>query len=154
MLLNHANILISESRFLSMVVIWEWLYPHFQNPYGATSDDEIRDLREIFSFILKKFWPREFNSSLESHNIFHVLRNQFAHSGKLPIDRGCATNWMKRVQWEYEDTTKGIKDYLKFFDRLTQIIVLKTLGLNCEDKLKSFDFRSQLSNFLATGRLS
>lgn len=127
MLLNHANILNAESRFLSMVVIWEWLYPHLRNPNGATPNDESSDLREIFSFILKQFWPSQFNASLEKLNIFHVLRNQLAHSGKLPINRDYAESWMKDIYWNHEDTTKGISDYLKFFDRLTQIVVLKTI---------------------------
>ena len=71
MLLNHANIFIAESRFLNTVVIWEWLYPHLKNPRGATPNDESNNLREIFSFILKLYWPEYFNASLEQSNILH-----------------------------------------------------------------------------------
>jgi len=153
MLLNHANILNTESRFLSMVVIWEWLYPHLRNPNGATPNDESNNLRKVFSFILKKFWPSQFNASLESSNIYHVLRNQLAHSGKLPINRKYAKTWMTKICWDYPDTTKGICDYLNFFDHLTQIVVLKTIGIDGEDSLKVFNFPEQLNSFLTTGRI-
>ena len=153
MLLSSANILNAESRFLSTVVIWEWLYPHLKNPNGATSSDESNKLLKIFSFILKKVWPQDFNSSLESSNIFRVLRNQLAHSGKLPINRNYAADWMKQIKWEYEDTTKGIKNYLNFFDRLTQIVVLKTLGIDGEDRLEVFNFPENLKSFLKNGEI-
>lgn len=154
MLLNHANILNTESRFLSMVVIWEWLYPHLKNPNGATPKDELNDLRKVFSFILKQFWPSQFNVSLETSNIFHVLRNQLAHSGKLPINRSYAARWMTNILWDYEDTIKkGISDYLKFFDRLTQIVVLKTIGIDGENSLSVFNFPDQLKSFLSGGRI-
>lgn len=153
MLLNHANILNTESRFLSMVVIWEWLYPHFKNPNGATPNDESNNLLKVFSFILKQFWPSQFNASLERSNIYHVLRNQLAHSGKLPINRKYAESWMTTILWDYQDGTKGIRDYLNFFDHLTQIVVLKTIGIDAEDSLKVFDFPKQLNSFLISGRI-
>jgi len=153
MLLNHANILNAESRFLSMVVIWEWLYPHLKNPSGATPNDESNNLLEIFSFILKTYWPTKFNATLERKNIFHALRNQLAHSGKLPIDRSYAETWMTQIPWERNGTTKGISDYLKFFDRLTQIVVLKTIGIDGEDSLRVFSFPEHLDSFLDTGKI-
>ena len=153
MLLNHANILNSESRFLSMIVLWEWLYPHLKNPNGATSNDESENLHEVFSFILKQFWPNKVNTTIftngkvsgVSKNIFYVLRNQLAHSGRLPIDRAYAEQWMKNID-------RGDSKYLKFFDRLTQIIVLKTLGIDGEDSLSMFNFPTQLDSFLTTGK--
>ena len=80
MLLNHANILNAESRFLSNVVIWEWLYPHLKNPNGAILKDECKGLVNIFAFVLKTYWPTAFNSCLEKNNIFYVLRNQLVLS--------------------------------------------------------------------------
>lgn len=150
MLANNANIFISESRFLNMVTIWEWLYPHLKNKYGATSDDESRDLTEIFNFVLEKYWPQYFNCSLfkQSKNIFYVLRNQLAHSGKMPIDRKYAEEWMKQIPWE-----NGINQYLRFFDHLTQIVVLKTLGIDGENSLKVFNFQEKLELFLKTGKI-
>lgn len=153
MLLNHANILNAESRFLSMVVLWEWLYPHLHNPQGATPNDESNNLREIFYFILNHFWPNQVDASLRTSNIFHVLRNQLAHSGKLPINRGYADQWMTQLQWDRTATARGINDYLKFFDRLTQVVVLKTLGIDGEQSLTTFNFPQQLQTFLSTGRI-
>lgn len=152
-LLNHANILNAESRFISMVVIWEWLYPHMKNPNGAASSDESSNLLEIFAFILKQYWSSKFNAALENNNIFHVLRNQLAHSGKLPIDRSYAETWMTQIPWERNSTSKGISDYLKFFDRLTQILVLKTVGIDGEESLRVFNFPEQLDSFLSTGKI-
>lgn len=154
MLLNHANILNSESRFLSMVTIWEWLYPHLKNPIQATSNDESENLHEVFSFILKNFWPNEADSTIftngrvggVSKNVFYVLRNQLTHSGRLPIDRSYAEQWMKNLG-------RGDSRYLKFFDRLTQIVVLKTLGIEGGDSLKVCDFPRQLDLFLKTGKI-
>ncbi|MFZ2187782.1 MAG: hypothetical protein WAV46_04125 [Candidatus Moraniibacteriota bacterium] len=149
MLINHSNIFITESRFLNMVVIWEWLYPHLKNPSGATPSDESSNLKEIFSFILKKYWPKDFNEQLfEKSNIFHVLRNQLAHSGKTPIDRSYAEEWMTKIQWE-----KGLEQYLRFFDNLTQVLVLKTLGIDAESSLKTFNFPERLEMFLKTGKI-
>jgi len=110
MLLNHSNILNTESRFLAMVVIWEWLYPHLKNPKGATPSDESNNLVKIFSFILKQFWPSEFNPILAKSNIFHVLRNQLAHSGKLPINRKYAEPWMTQIPWDHEYHNQGVID--------------------------------------------
>ena len=103
--------------------------------------------------MLKEYWPQKFNVALETKSIFHVLRNQLAHSGKLPIDRNYAETWMTQIPWEQNGTIKGICDYLKFFDRLTQIIVLKTLGIEGEESLRVFNFPDQLDSFLSTGKI-
>ncbi|MBI2047893.1 MAG: hypothetical protein HYT27_02025 [Parcubacteria group bacterium] len=152
-LLNHANIINAESRFLSMVVVWEWLYPHLKNPNGATSSDESNNLLNIFAYILKQYWPSRLNATLENNNIFHVLRNQLAHSGKLPIDRSYAEDWMTQILWDGNGTAGGINDYLRFFDRLTQIVVLKTIGIDGEENLRVFNFPEQLDSFLSTGKI-
>jgi len=61
-----------------------------------------------------------------------------------------------QISWEYYDKPgeRGIRDYLKFFDRLTHVVVLKTLGINGEDSMKAFDFPKELSLFLSTGKIS
>lgn len=148
MLLNHANILNQESRFIAMVVIWEWLYAHLANK-------EPENLHQIIAFILKKFWPKQINESIFtdgkinriSKNIFYVLRNQLVHSGRLPIDRSYAEKWMKDIE---RDDNK----YLRFFDHLTQIVVLKTLGIGGESSLKVFSFQEKLDKFLQTGKIN
>src|ERR1700722_11076947 len=99
MLLNHANIINSESRFLSNMVILEWLYPHLKNSHGATSADETKKIHVILDFILEYYWP---NKVFKGNYIFHVLRNQLAHSGKLPINRdgSYVDGWMAELEWE------------------------------------------------------
>lgn len=146
MLLNHSNITNSESRFLSNVVIWEWLYPHLKNPNGATSNDESDKLNIIMNYILDYFWPqRKFKGK---KNIFIAIRNQLAHSGKLPINRLYAESWMTLLKWETEDGGRGIKDYVSFFDKLTQVIVLKTLDIDAKHIIEN-----DLNNFLTNGQL-
>jgi len=147
MLLNHANILNDESRFIAMMVIWEWLYPHLKNPAGATPSDESNNLKEIIYFILNNYWTQKVDVSLKSSNIFHVLRNQLAHSGKLPINRKYAEPWMTQLKWP------EIQQYLRFFDHLTQIVVLKTLNIDGENSLKVFNFQEKLDKFLQTGKI-
>lgn len=159
MLFNHSNILNAENRFLSYIVIWEWLYPHLINPDGATPDDESYRLDKILNYILKYYWGERINANLftESYKcIFYFLRNQFAHSGKLPLNRPQTEPWMAQLSWHtdyHRPIIHGIEDYLKFFGRLTQVVVLKTLGITAEDKLDIFNFSEQLEAFLTTGKI-
>ncbi len=146
MLLNHCNIINFESRFLSNFVIWEWLYPHLKNPNGASRQDEEDDLNKIMSYILNLFWP---HTIYVKNNIFIVLRNQLVHSGKLPINRTNAENWMKNLGWEDKNVESGVKTYIDFFNKLTQVIVLKTLGIDADMYIQHW-----LNNFLKSGKLS
>lgn len=157
MLFNKANIYNYEGRFISYMVIWEWLYPHLKNPNGATSADESFNLIEIMNYIFNHYWGAKINNKLFTSsykNIFYVLRNQLAHSCKLPIDRNYAEDWMKNLKWEKDKPTgKGIKDYLKFFGLLTQVIVLKTLDIDSEKSLSIWNFEEKLEKFLLTGTI-
>ena len=158
MLRNHANILATEARFLSLVVIWEWLFAHLQNPIGASISDESRDLKEIFTTVLEEYWPGKVNSSLLlSECIFHVLRNQLAHSGRLPIDRDKSPGWMKKLHCDFRYFSGkgvGVIDYIHFFQQLTQVVVLKTLGVGAEDRLAAWSFRENFVNFLGSGKIA
>jgi len=127
MLYSHANILHVESRFPANFVIWEWLYAHLV--------EESRDLRKIFSHILQYFWRDYVNENIfnkDKHNIFTVLRNQLAHVGRFPISRPYADDWMKEL------TIDEIIPYINFLDTLTQLIVLKTIGIDCEKRITGF----------------
>jgi len=157
MLKNHANILTTEVRFLSLVIIWEWLYAHLKSSAGATVADESKALREVFVEVLEEFWPGQVNRPLISHeNVFYVLRNQLAHCGRLPIDRQHAFKWMKQLHCDFQFLSAkgtGVADYLRFFQYLTQVVVLKTLGIDAESKLEAWSFKKNLHHFLQTGRL-
>jgi hypothetical protein len=149
MLFNHANVNTMETRFLSNMIIWEWLYPHEINPNGATPQDESENLKIIIDFILNKYWPNQSNIR-EQNNIYHALRNQLAHSGNLPIDRpkGYVDSWMKKIPWENSNGI-DLQNYLQFFDKLTQVIVLKTLDIDAE-----YLIQNQLNHFLENGNLN
>ena len=158
MFLNHSNINSTEQRFLSMVVVWELLYAKL---FGRES----MSLQEIMKRILKHFWGNQVNSSIFltgnvggfSKNIFHVLRNQLAHSGRLPIDRPYAEQWMTQIQWQvpFGSGIKGMMEYLIFFDELTQVIVMKTMDFHPETRsiFNTFNFTENLNRFLSTGRI-
>jgi len=140
MICHAANVLNMETRYLAMVVLWEWLYGRL------TGDEKENNLRKIIAHILKHFWP-ETNSSIfkdQANNIMQTLRNQLAHSGLLPINRGDL--WMRAVSKQ-----DLLEKYIPFFTHLTQIVVLKTIGLNCESRIP--EFTSELKAFLSTGKL-
>ncbi len=145
MLKNHANITNEESRFLSYFVIWEWLYPHLKNPEGAKVDDESNNFHEIFNYIMKYIWRSYQNIE---NNIFRHLRNQLTHSGKLPIDRNYKNPKYNPEEWMKNLDHHNITKYISFFERLTQVIVLKTIGINA-DHIIQFE----LDNFLQNGDL-
>jgi hypothetical protein len=86
--------------------------------------------------------------SFNGNNIFCVLRNQLAHSGKLPINREYAERWMTQLKFHGNYNNIGIEQYLDFFDRLTQVVALKTLGIDAEIIGQKY-----LDNFLKTGKL-
>lgn len=158
MLRNHANILTTEARFLSLVVIWEWLFAHLRNPSGAPVSDERKNLKEIFTAVLEKYWPGKVNrSQLLSECIFHRLRNQLAHCGRLPVDRRGAPDWMKKLHCDFHYFSGkgvGVIDYIRFFRHLTQVVVLKTLGVDAEDRLAAWSFRENLASFLDSGKIA
>ncbi len=146
MLLNNANIHNAEARYLSNIVVWEWLYPHLNEDIAGS--DYFR-LKDVFNYILDHFWSdRGYKGSL----IFPFLRNQLAHSGKLPIDRNKAEPWMKELEFcsPRGSNQLDLKYYMSFFDKLTQIVVLKAVGVNAEKKIfRNHDF----DRFLRHGKL-
>ena len=158
MLRNHANILSTEARFLALMVIWEWLYAHLKNPCGATQTDEGKGLGKIIASVLAHYWPTKTNTNqLQPHSVLSVMRNQFAHSGWVPIDRKGARPWMKALHCDFGYWTGkgvGIIDYIHFLEQLTQVVVLKTLGLNVEKELGAFSFSDNLNAFLSTGQIT
>jgi len=142
MLYNSANVFTGETRFLSNMVIWEWLFSRLK---GKESDNRT----EIIAGVLIEYWHDETNHQVfgkGKRNILYVLRNQLAHSGRLPIDRPYADSVMRRLSGD------DVGAYQKLFDTLTQTVVLKTLGLDYEQR--DLAFQSQLQTFLKSGYLS
>jgi hypothetical protein len=157
MLLNHSNILATEARFLSLMVIWEWLFAHIRNPGGATVNDESKNLNEVLVGVLEEYFPGKVNGALLYDKcIFYVLRNQLAHCGRLPIDRDKAETWMRKLHCDFQPLSLkgvGVIDYIVFFQLLTQTIVLRTLGLDVSGTLDVFSFSENLDSFLKTGKI-
>lgn len=150
MLLNHSNIFHDEAKFLSMMVIWEWLYTHIEGK-------ESFDLQKIIQKVLIDSFGKH---SVPKKNIFYVLRNQLAHSGRLPIDREYAEVWMENLSHEDGDDlhNSSIKRYLSFFDELTRIVVFKTLDIHLDkdplpDGIKTFNIKDYLDLFLKSGKI-
>ena len=141
MIFHAANVLNTETRFLAFFVPWEWLYARL------TGKDKENNLRVIISYILTQFWP-ETNPSIfnaQTNNILQILRNQIAHYGMLPItNRG--DSWMRNIA-----KADLLEKYIPFFIRLTQVVVLKTIGLHCEHRIHGF--KSDLETFLRYGKL-
>jgi len=158
MLLNSGNNYNIESRFLSRVIIWEFVYAKL---FGRESEN----LQEIIKAILEHFWAGQVDNTVFlthrvgglSKNIFYVLRNQLAHSGKLPIDRPYAEQWMTQIPWEapFGSLIRDLKRYLIFFDELTQVIVMKTMDFHPETRsvFNAFNFSENLNRFLSTGKI-
>lgn len=156
MLYNHSNIMNLESRFISYIVIWEWLYPHLKHPNGATIENESGNLDEIIRYILKESFDKRVN--FES-NFYLKLRHQLAHSGGLPINkdrckRVCKKDkkndekYYEKNKWISERSLDDIQfEYIPFFEKLTQVVVLKTLGIDAEYILPNF----RLEKYLNTG---
>lgn len=55
---------------------------------------------------------------------------------------------MTKLNWETENGKIGVRHYLSFFDKLTQVIVLKTIDIDAESIC-----HSDLENFLDNGNL-
>ena len=157
-LLNKANILNNESRFLSDVVLWELIYSKL---FAKESDNLHIVIRDVLVF----YWPGRVDAAVfqsgkvggVSKNIIYVLRNQLAHSGRLPINRPYADDWMKKIPVENPPGSfkTTLYDYMSFFGDLTQVIVLKTLDFHAEGRqgLSIFNFKTRLESFLASGRI-
>lgn len=144
MLFNHANIFLLESRFLSTMVMWELLY-------SMIKQRESLKLKEIVSELFNYFWPSHVSSNIfsrNSHSLISVLRNQLAHSGRLPIDRPYADGWMRQLSWE------TVKDYIVLFNKMSQAMVLHTLSIDATSRIDYGEFNNILFEFLQTGQVA
>ncbi|MCH7922306.1 MAG: hypothetical protein IH975_04630 [Nitrospinae bacterium] len=142
MLFNNANILNLEGRFLSNMVLWELLYVMIKMK-------ESFNHREIVAELLSHFWPNLRNSNIfsrGSYSLLTILRNQLAHSGKLPIDRERADPWMTQLSFE------AVKEYILLFNQMTQAMVLQTLSIDATSRNAAFQIA--LMAFLRTGQVA
>lgn len=84
---------------------------------------------------------------MDKLEVFIHLRNQLTHYGKLPVIVPDAPKWIKDLGW------KGSKSYLDLFERLTQLLVLKTVGIDGLSLLEVFNVQEHLQELVINGRV-
>ena len=145
MFYNASNIYVIEPRFLADITIWEYLYyrenTHFtyRQLNSVTLNTKIKYLISKFLLNTEAVFPEE------RFRIFSDLRNQLSHSGKLPIKN--PNSLFNNLGWI------GCENYLKLFNRLTQALVLKTLGIESLDHMSAFSVRTFLEELTRESRV-
>lgn len=143
----HASVIfVAEPRFLADVTIWEYLY-YCNNRSMSYGTLQGVSLNTKINYLVKEYLVDSVASiSEERLRIFSDLRNQLSHSGKLPIENPRSP--FQHLGWS------GCRDYLRLFKRLTQVLVLKTMGLDAFDQLRVLNVKSHLEELLRTGAIS
>jgi len=143
---NAAEIFVTEPRFLADVTVWEYLY------YCNNRDMTYNALRNVslnskINYLVKEYLMDSVSSIPEERlRIFPDIRNQLSHNGKLPIENPRSPS--KHLGWN------GCREYLKLFNHLTQVLVLKTMEIDALDQLRVFDARPHLEELLRTGAIN
>lgn len=142
---NASSIFFTEPRFLEDVTIWEYLY--YCNNRGVSYDTLTRiSLNTKINYLVNECLISGVASIPDERlRIFSDIRNQLSHSGKLPIENPRSP--FQHLDWD------GCKEYMILFKRLTQVLVLKTVGLDIFDQLGLFDITSCLEELLKTGAI-
>ena len=153
MFYNCADLFVDESRFISNVKIWEFLYAHDIKDLDDSVEAHYYKLRKTkletkICHLLRRYLLNNKNLSLDKLDIFIHLRNQLTHYGKLPVIVPDAPDWIRSLGWS------GCKWYLRLFERLTQLLVLKTLGIDGIQSLNLFNVSEHLSELVSKGRIS
>jgi hypothetical protein len=143
---NTSDILVAEPRFLADVTIWEYLY--YCNNRSLTYE-ELRTvlLNSKINYLVREYLIDTVTAfPQERLRIFSDLRNQLSHNGKLPIENPKSP--FSHLGWN------GCREYLKLFNHLTQVLVLKTMGIDAFDQLSIFDVRPQLDELIKNGAIN
>ncbi len=140
---NASNIFVEEPRFLADITIWEYLY--YRNHHNLSYDSlRMCTLNTKINFLVKEYLLPDIVSLPEVHlRIFSDMRNQLSHSGKLPIQNPRSP--FVELSWI------GCSKYIRLFSRLTQVLVLKTMGIECFEQLKVFNVKDHLDELVANG---
>jgi hypothetical protein len=143
---NSSDIFVLEPRFLADITIWEYLYScnHRDMPYGrlnrVTLNTKINYLIKTYLLTTVSAIPEE------QFRIFSDLRNQLSHNGKLPIQNPSSPHL--NLAWA------ASKKYMILFRRLTQALVLKTIGIDALHRIDTLMIRTHLNELLTTGAVS
>jgi len=143
---NASNIFVAEPRFLADMAIWEYLYHRYHRNLSYDSLNK-RTLNTKINFLVKEYLLPSLTSLPEERlRIFSDMRNQLSHNGKLPIQNPrspfIGLGWI------------GCRKYLKLFNRLTQVLILKTLGVDCFDQLRVFNTKDHLDELVSNGSVA
>jgi hypothetical protein len=141
-----SDIFVAEPRFLADVTIWEYLYycNHRSMVYSTLCNVS---LNTKIRFLIKEYSLSNISSLPETRlRIFSDIRNQLSHNGKLPIENPKSP--FQSLGWS------GCKRYMQLFKHLTQVLVLKTMGIDALDELDAFDVRSNLEELVQKGSVS
>jgi len=142
MLYNNSNIFVREPRFLSFTTIWEYLYAR-ENQNKSFKQILDTCLDHKIAYLLRKYLLSIKRKNLENRiKIFRVIRNQLTHSGDLPVN---CSEFNKHL------SVASCYEYMKLFEHLTQLLVLKTLGLDAFDNLQVFNIREHLDELSTSG---
>lgn len=143
---NSSDIFVWEPRFLADITIWEYLYfcDHRDMPYGrllsVTLNTKVNHLIKTYLLTTVSTIPEE------QLRIFSDLRHQLSHSGKLPIQHPSSPH--RNLGWE------ATKKYMALFRRLTQVLVLKTIGIDALNRLDVLMVKTHLNELLTSGSVS
>lgn len=143
MFYNASNIFVTEHRYLAYISIWEYLfYCDFRNkPYAYFVK---RSLLSKLNFLVKKYFVKK-GSKIGDFKlkIFPDLRNQLSHNGKLPIQN--PKSQFRKLGYI------GCAYYMNMFERMTQILVLKTIGIDAVKKMDIFNVIDHLDDVIKKG---
>ena len=141
-----SDIIVAEPRFLADVTIWEYLY-YCNNRSMSYDVLKTVSLNTKINYLVKEYLVGSVASIPEQRlSIFSEIRNQLSHSGKLPIEK--PTSQFVNLGWS------ECREYMSLFKRLTQVLVLKTMGLDVFDQLRVFDVKPCLEELLRNGKLA
>lgn len=142
---NASNITIAEPRFLADVTIWEFLY-HRNNSH--LSYDQMRRISlntKINDLVKKCFLNNDPSIPEDRFRIFSDIRNQLSHNGKFEIQNPRSP--FRNLGWI------GLRHYIDLFKRLTQVLVLKTMGIDSIDQMSIFSVRQHFEELYQHGHI-
>jgi len=125
MLYCYSDTTTAELRFLGYCAIWEFLY-YCNNrivSYKKLTDTSLQ--AKLCYLVSRYLLEHGMRVSHDALRVFCDMRNQFAHSGKLPILNPKSP--YRSLTWE------ECREEIGVFEGLTQALVLKTLAVDLQN---------------------
>lgn len=152
-LYNASNVYVKEPRFLASMVIWEFVYAtELMKPPHSPLDyyQQLRDtgLNTKLCVLTRKHLIHAKNMTKDRLDVFIHLRNQLTHYGRLPVTIPSAPSWLSSLSVE------GCEKYMDLFFALTQVLVLKTLGIDAWPHLTTSSINTRADELFSTGQVA